>query len=61
MGKLFDLKTYNEKKQIVRDKMIKYFDDLNYGKVSIPSFMEVDNLLKQKSRKQIIGLYRKAI
>lgn len=61
MGKLVYFKSYEEKKAIVRDKMIGYFEDLYAGEVNIPAFQAVDQLMRNKTKKQIIGHYRRLI
>lgn len=61
MGKLVNFVSYEKKKQAVRDKMIGYFEDLYADGINIPAFQAVDQLMRNKTKKQIIGHYRRLV
>lgn len=44
------LNTFAAKRAYERQKLIDYYDTLNQGKVSIPSFMLADMVLERKYR-----------
>lgn len=67
MGKLIKItnaiqkETYEKRKRYLRNKLIDYYNTINEGKVSIPSFILADNDIKRCEKEKTINKWYKRL